>query len=86
MIIKADSTTYFVFDLDDTLYQEIEYLKSAYYAIACEISPDIAGTLYDEMIKIYLSGDNCFQFILEKYPAKNLSIEKLLNLYRNHYP
>jgi len=86
MIIKVDSSTYFVFDLDDTLYNEIDYLKSAYYAISCEMSPDQCDILYNEMIKIYLSGGNSFQFLMEKYPAKNLSIEKLLNLYRNHFP
>ena len=38
------------------------------------------------MLKIYFSGGNTFEFILNKYPEKNLTLEKLLYLYRNHHP
>jgi putative hydrolase of the HAD superfamily len=86
MIIKADSKSCFVFDLDDTLYHEIDFLKSAYYTIAKEISVDCKDILYNEMLNIYFSGGNPFRFLIEKYPEKNLTLEKLLYLYRNHYP
>jgi len=86
MIIKADKNTYFVFDLDDTLYSEIDYLKSAYYAIAIEISNENGKLLCNEMVQIYSSGGNTFEYLLNKFPEKNLSIEKLLYLYRTHYP
>lgn len=86
MIIKADNNSYFVFDLDDTLYLEMDFLKSAFNAIAFEISPDIGSRLYEEMINIFLEGGNTFNFLLEKFREKNLTVEKLLYLYRNHYP
>jgi putative hydrolase of the HAD superfamily len=86
MIIKADSHSYFVFDLDDTLYLEKDYLKSAYYAICTNIVPQNAQNLFDEMLSIHFSGGNAFEFLIEKYPTLNLSLEKLLYLYRNHYP
>jgi putative hydrolase of the HAD superfamily len=86
MIIKADSKSCFVFDLDDTLYHEIDFLKSAYYSIVNEISVDCRDILYNEMLNIYFSGGNPFRFLIEKYPEKNLTLEKLLYLYRNHYP
>lgn len=86
MIIKADSKSCFVFDLDDTLYHEIDFLKSAYKSIANEISVECKDILYNEMLNIYFSGGNPFRFLIEKYPKKNLTLEKLLYLYRNHYP
>ena len=36
-----------VFDLDDTLYKEIDYLFSAYHAIAESIRLDVAGEMLD---------------------------------------
>jgi putative hydrolase of the HAD superfamily len=86
MILKADCDSWFVFDLDDTLYPEIDYLKSAYWFIAEGIKTDNTKALSDEMVKIYLSGGNAFKFLLEKYPEKIVSCEKLLYLYRNHIP
>jgi len=86
MIIKADSRSYFVFDLDDTLYSEIDFLKSAYRFIASSLNPSESEILYHEMLKIYLSGGNAFKYVIEKYPGRQLSIENLLNLYRNHFP
>jgi len=86
MIIKADSESYFVFDLDDTLYRERDFLKSAYYDICNEVLPENAMNLYNEMIGIHDSGGNAFKFLVEKYPAKKISLEKLLSLYRNHHP
>ena len=45
-----------VFDLDDTLYKEIDYLFSAYHAIAESIRLDVAG----EMLDWYHAGKNVF--------------------------
>ena len=86
MIIKVDKNTYFVFDLDDTLYPEEDYLKSAYHAIAIEISNETSKSLYNKMVQIHSSGGNTFEYLLKKFPEKNLSLEKLLYLYHTHYP
>ena len=40
-----------VFDLDDTLYKEIDFLKSAYLEIASIVDKDHCETLYDNMIQ-----------------------------------
>lgn len=59
------------FDLDDTLYKEIEYLKSAYREIAeyavwqctgCSDSVNIlAIKAYDRMLVAYREGLNAFE-------------------------
>ncbi|MDO4230246.1 MAG: HAD family hydrolase [Capnocytophaga sp.] len=77
------SNKYIIFDLDDTLIYEIDFLKSAYR----EIAHTIAGnneTLFSEMFNMYQKGENVFNFLEHKFP--NFSKEKLLELYRNHYP
>lgn len=71
-----------VFDLDDTLYKEVDFLKSAYREIADFIHHPEA---YDFMTKCYLAGDNAFANVIEKYNL-SLTIEQLLNIYRNHKP
>jgi len=86
MIIKADQNTFFAFDLDDTLYYEFDYLASAYRSIASDIDPLRSMALFNKMIEIYRSGGNTFSYLVEKYSDKNLSIDKLLFVYRNHIP
>jgi putative hydrolase of the HAD superfamily len=86
MIIRADLNTYFIFDLDDTLYNEIDFLKSAFRSIALHIPFKDPERIYNEMVEIYFSGNNTFEWLIEKFPDKNLTVEKLLSLYRNHFP
>ena len=71
-----------VFDLDDTLYKEIDFLKSAYREIVATIGPPEA---YAFMLKCYRAGENAFERVIEQY---NLSYTKdqLLDRYRNHKP
>jgi len=70
------------FDLDDTLYKEIDYLKSAYREIAESVGhPDAAG----QMMEWYLAGENAFKKLIETY-GLTVSIADLLKIYREHYP
>ena len=86
MIIKADSGTFFVFDLDDTLYYEIDFLLSAYNKIAAIIEPESFVPLREKMFQIFKSGGNAFEYVIENFPEKKISTENLLHLYRNNYP
>lgn len=73
-----------VFDLDDTLYSEYDFLKSGYHYISLQISKENADELYRNMLSIYKSGRNVFEYILVLYPE--LTLEQLLNWYRYHMP
>jgi putative hydrolase of the HAD superfamily len=70
-----------VFDLDDTLYKEIDFLKSGYKAICESLKLDI----YDDMISLYFDNKNVFEEIIYKYNIQ-ISREKLLEIYREHKP
>ncbi len=80
-----------VFDLDDTLYYEIDYLKSAYKEISKEISkqailPLKEEILFEEMMEEYVGKRDVFSVILKKYKIKDLTKDDLIRKYRNHKP
>jgi putative hydrolase of the HAD superfamily len=70
------------FDLDDTLYKEIDFVESAYREIAVlEKRPE----LLPKMMGWQKNDDNVFsQF--NKAIGKETPISEYLNLYRSHYP
>lgn len=79
-----------IFDLDDTLYKEIDYLKSAYREIASLVYPVLKAdykdedTVYHWMMENYQQGRNVFDELL-RYPVP-FSQEELLGIYREHQP
>lgn len=74
---------YVIFDLDDTLIYEINFLKSAYKEIANLITGD-DNDLYEQMLEMYYQGSDVFSVLEQKYPDFNK--EFLLKTYRNHLP
>ncbi|GET45350.1 HAD family hydrolase [Capnocytophaga felis] len=76
---------YVIFDLDDTLIYEIDFLKSAYKEIAQFVSnSENYKPLHNKMLEIYHQGEDTFSFLTNKFP--HLTKEKLLEIYRNHFP
>ncbi|WP_340202448.1 HAD-IA family hydrolase [Ascidiimonas sp. W6] len=78
-----------VFDLDDTLYKELEYLQSAYKEIAIFLESKIGVShleILQEMLDWYQNGENAFKLVLEKYETAYLETDLLLKMYRNHVP
>lgn len=75
-----------VFDLDDTLYKEIDYLKSAYHEIA-DWFRDHYGIygLWGEMLRYYGEKKDVFQEIIDFY-KRPVDKEFLLEMYRAHQP
>lgn len=76
------SDTVICFDLDDTLYKEIDYLKSAYVEVAA-----FAGhpEEVEQMFEWYKSGENAFKNLIDKYEL-GISVADCLKIYREHYP
>jgi putative hydrolase of the HAD superfamily len=73
-----------VFDLDDTLIYEINFLKSAYKEISEFLDPNNSNSLYLIMVHWYKDGKNVFEELLLIYPLTPKS--ELLAIYRNHIP
>lgn len=83
MTLYVDHTCTVAFDLDDTLYNEIDYLKSAYKHIAGVLDPSNQIYLAGKMFSEYRKGINVFGQLSSNY---NISLEALLEIYRNHEP
>lgn len=77
-----------VFDLDDTLFKELDFLKSAYRQIARLISngEKREDEVYQLMLDTYLSGGNAFETVIRRYGAESWDVQMLLAIYRNHKP
>ena len=82
-----DNNTHIVFDLDDTLFKEIDFVKSAYVYINSYINSRFNVDLSKNIEKCLYSEVNFFDLINSKlHPDQNFPIEKYLELYRFHYP
>ena len=83
-----------MFDLDDTLYLETDYVRSGFRAVAGKIEQAVetvpASELYTFLWESFEAGDrgNNFDRLLARYPevAKVFSVGDLVRCYRNHYP
>lgn len=74
-----------IFDLDDTLYSEKDYIKSGYDAIAKEF-PEIPN-MSEKLWKIFENGGKAIDEVLRHeniFTQENLA--KCLHIYRFHYP
>lgn len=83
MDIKIDKNTVIVFDLDDTLYNEIDYLRSAYIEISKELEPSNWKQLFTQLFSLYRNNKDVFEFICSTY---DIDKTELIQRYRNHIP
>jgi len=83
MTLNIDPSTTLVFDLDDTLYKEIDFLKSAYRQIAQHLNAKDWRATYAVMFALYREKKNVFDQISKEFKVE---IESLLTIYRNHNP
>lgn len=83
MDIRVDSKTAIVFDLDDTLYNEIDFLKSAYSAISKQLAPEAWHSLFANLFSRYRNKTNVFEYVSETY---GIPIKDLIESYRDHFP
>ena len=82
-----NKNTHIVFDLDDTLYKEIDFVKSAYIYVCKYIRSRFGIDFFSQIQECIDDGINFYDYIISKLHHKhNFSIEKYLELYRFHYP
>jgi putative hydrolase of the HAD superfamily len=92
MIRELLTVQLIAFDLDDTLYPEVEFVKSGFSAVAREVHNrfDVQDDFYGILWNLFLKGDNkeTFNKALYKVGLKEdvQLIEELVYIYRNHTP
>lgn len=88
MIIDSRPDLFFIFDLDDTLYPEMDYLASAYKEIAAFLEKFLGRNILQEMLEMYHAKKNVFEWLVSEYSnfIPTLSLPLLLRMYREHEP
>lgn len=71
-----------VFDLDDTLYKEINYLRSAFQYILTHYG---LSQYFETFLQTYQQGKDAFEWLISNHLPQT-SKEELIELYRNHIP
>lgn len=85
MDINIDRETVVVFDLDDTLYKELDFLKSAYRQISHILEKQIGHEVFEELFCWYLQGKSSLD-LLKSYYQFDETIADLVETYRFHKP
>jgi putative hydrolase of the HAD superfamily len=85
MVINKSENSVFIFDLDDTLYSEYDYVCSAFSQIS-EYFIKLDQSIYHKMISLFDQGQNVFEYLIKNYPNVTNDKEYLLTIYRNHIP
>lgn len=77
-----------IFDLDDLLYKEFDFVRSGFWSIAKVVSPDEPKLLFRSMMVQYFSGNAVFDWVYNDYlnQESDFTVNVLLEIYRNHKP
>ena len=80
-----------ILDLDDTLYKEIDFIKSGFLEVSSYLSMKYQYSqdfIYNELLLDFIKGvrKNNFNIMLEKINANKEELEKLIEIYRYHKP
>ena len=77
-----------IFDLDDLLYKEFDFMRSAFWEIAKNVDPVEPKKLFRSMMVRYFSGNKVLSWIATEYKHQNgkFSLDFLLSTYRSHKP
>lgn len=84
--LKITSNSVLVFDLDDTLYKEVEFLKSAFMEISTIMQKVSGINYYDKMVEWYYSGADVFSKLEEECGNRIAPKKELIHMYRQHFP
>lgn len=80
-----------IFDLDDTLYLELDYVKSGYRAVSNYLTKHLnkkSDEIYDVLLKLFIeSKTNVFNRYLKEIGLEDTQIIiECISVYRNHLP
>lgn len=79
---------YVVLDLDDTLYAEVDFVRSGFRAVAAHLEPVVGTNLFAPMWQLYLEGANAFAWATGQAArvGSDVDLAELLRCYREHSP
>ncbi|WP_224490190.1 HAD family hydrolase [Robertkochia flava] len=83
MDLEVNYNTVVVFDLDDTLYNEVDFVRSAFREIAMTTDPVQWQELYAIMFSFFRRKKDVFAYLVKNF---ELDKDHLIQVYRNHKP
>jgi putative hydrolase of the HAD superfamily len=80
-----------VFDMDDTLYPEADFVASGFRAVAHYLTTDYGcrfADVYDTMMTLFEREGrrSVFPVVIERFLTSQVSIQELVQVYRQHTP
>jgi putative hydrolase of the HAD superfamily len=84
--LKITPNSVLVFDLDDTLFKEVEFLRSAFKEISSLLQKSCGINYYDKMLEWYSSGVDVFRNLEEECGNQMAPKKDLVQMYRQHSP
>lgn len=87
-MVQIYSNEAVIFDLDDLLYKEFDYVRSGYWAIARLVSDKDPKNVFRQMMVQYFSGQPVIDWLCNDYLEGkcNYGLDSLLEVYRTHMP
>lgn len=86
MQIQCDERTVVAFDLDDTLYKEVEFVESGFSAVSRLFSSGRVREVEDRLHKLRLTDcRDPFREVAENF-AESVSVSEMRSAYRLHMP
>lgn len=86
MKLQLNEYSFVIFDLDDTLYKEIDFLKSGFSSIIKRLPEESRDRALKRMLEIYHKGEDAFDFLSLYFSDYLPEKSKLLQIYRSHLP
>ena len=81
------STKIIAFDLDDTLYQEIDFVMSGYRAVSRFVEQEYGyADAFAVLSDAYSKHQNPFDALALAMKPTDINIDRLVDIYRNHMP
>ena len=89
--MKATVIQAIVFDLDDTIYPEVQFVFSGYRAVAETVRRETGLEIYEDLVDLFNQGQrgDLFTPVLNRYRDQAIEEEavlKLVQIYRQHQP
>jgi len=86
LLLETSAETVVVFDLDDTIFSELDYVHSGLAAVAAHLETAVGFSVLPELLANFVPGRDLFGGLCDTYDLPRETTESLLAVYRGHNP
>lgn len=85
MVLNLGKHPFLIFDLDDTLYKEYDFVASGFKSIS-NLYTGQEKEVLSEMLETFDNKGNVFKHLISNHPCVTIDKNDLIHQYRNHIP